>query len=129
MIGNHDARQIAKIHCQFTMVRRRFLNYRVKFIGEFIVLDTVNDAKISHLCEIRLRWLRHSCLKPNQPVVMFICLCTPTYGYRIRSMDAIGLVNSEDFIALLHGFKHIGISFWSPPPVLPRVVEGSQHYR
>ena len=111
MLGNHDARQIAKDSLPtLPWSEEGFLNYRVKTtIGEFIVLDTVNDGKNNgRLCEIRLRWLRQQLLETQSAGDdVYLFMHHPPMNIGISAMDAIGLVNSEDMIALLQGFKHI----------------------
>ena len=111
MIGNHDARRIAKDSLPtLPWSQDGFLNYRVKTtIGDFIVLDTVNDGKNNgRLCEIRLRWLRQQLLETQSAGDdVYLFMHHPPMNIGISAMDAIGLVNSEDMIALLQGFKHI----------------------
>ena len=126
LIGNHDSRFILqKLFPNLLWSKDGFLNYTISTpVGEFLILDTVDEGKnYGRLCEIRLRWLHEQLLQTNDDRKnVYLFMHHPPMEIGIRAMDLIGLVNPQDLVTTLQGFKHIRHLFFGH---LHRTCHGS----
>jgi len=126
LIGNHDERSTMRAAFpDGPWSEDGFLHYTLETpAGVFLVLDTVDDGKPGgRLCEARLRWLRRHLLETqDRGQSVFLFMHHPPMELGIHGMDMNKLANSEDLIAVLHGFTHIRHLFFGH---LHRTCHGS----
>ena len=112
LAGNHDeAAALRDAFPEHTYLRgeREFLNYAVALNDSglrLLALDTtvVNESH-GHLCNARLAWL--DAQLSAHPTPTLIAMHHPPFATGISHMDEIGLVNRDDFEAIIARHRHV----------------------
>jgi len=126
LIGNHDERAIMQAAFpDAPWSEDGFLQFTLETpAGVFIAIDTVNDGRNTGImCEARLRWLRDQLLATqDKGQDVFLFMHHSPFDIGIHGMNLIGMINPEDFVAVLQGFSHIRHLFFGH---LHRTCHGS----
>lgn len=117
--GNHDDREVMReaFGDHVYLPRQSFLQYAIDdFPLRLIALDTVIPMRTEgELCSARLAWLETTLAQaPKKPTLVF--MHHPPFATGIPHMDHYGLVNPNDFAAIVE--KH---------PQVQRIVCGHVH--
>jgi len=126
LIGNHDGREEMRAALPaLPWADDGFLHYPLDTsAGRFLILDTVDPGVSSgRLCEKRLAWLKEALADSEiEGLDVFLFMHHAPMDVGIPGLDAIRLLNADDFAACIAGFDNLRHLFFGH---LHRACHGS----